>query len=236
MDPDGGRGFTVHVPIPGWPTAAGLQEMDDAVDQHPLVRWFAATGDLHPTSIGRVPARFFTPRGRSVIHDQLEPAGLEQQLSIPYSLGPRHYRAFVLARAGCDFTDTEVATALQVQSLLRLLDRQCRLLGRCAPKPADRAGLSGRELAVLRLVADGLTVSAIAGRLALSPRTVHRHLDHAYRKLGVSDRVRAVLAATEAGLLKDRSSDTAAHYEPAAEVRNCPGGTVFAIERGVPAA
>src|SRR5215213_3589363 len=42
MDPDGGRGFTLHVPIPGWPTSDGLREMTNAIDHHPLVRWFAA--------------------------------------------------------------------------------------------------------------------------------------------------------------------------------------------------
>jgi 6-phosphofructokinase 1 len=42
---------------------------------------------------------------------------------------------------------------------------------------------------------------AIAHALQVSPRTVHTHLAHIYRKLGVCDRMRAVLVATELGVL-----------------------------------
>lgn len=46
--------------------------------------------------------------------------------------------------------------------------------------------LTGRELEVLRIAAEGLSNQAIAERLTLSPRTIERHLSNAYRKLGVS--------------------------------------------------
>ena len=42
---------------------------------------------------------------------------------------------------------------------------------------------------------------AIASRLDVSPRTVHRHLDNAYRKLGVHDRLLAVGAARRHGVI-----------------------------------
>jgi predicted ATPase/DNA-binding CsgD family transcriptional regulator len=57
------------------------------------------------------------------------------------------------------------------------------------------AGLSHREIEVLRLVAAGLTDGDIAERLVLSPRTVHAHLRSIYRKLGVSSRTAAIHAA-----------------------------------------
>ena len=57
---------------------------------------------------------------------------------------------------------------------------------------ADPAGLTEREVAILRLVAAGRTNSAIAHELQLSPRTVAKHLEHVYRKLGVSSRAAAV--------------------------------------------
>jgi len=45
------------------------------------------------------------------------------------------------------------------------------------------------------------TARAIAHELQVSPRTVHTHLAHIYRKLGVCDRMRAVLVARELGVL-----------------------------------
>lgn len=52
--------------------------------------------------------------------------------------------------------------------------------------------LTERELAVLLLVAEGRTNRAIGHALEVSPRTVAKHLENAYRKLDVSCRVQAV--------------------------------------------
>lgn len=57
---------------------------------------------------------------------------------------------------------------------------------------AHPAALTVREQEVLVLVAEGRTNQAIAHALDLSPRTVAKHLEHAYRKLEVSCRVQAV--------------------------------------------
>ena len=63
--------------------------------------------------------------------------------------------------------------------------------------------LTPRELSVLTLVADGLTAAAVARRLLVAERTVHKHLERAYAKLGVSDRVSAVLRAQRLGILPE---------------------------------
>ena len=62
--------------------------------------------------------------------------------------------------------------------------------------------LSPRELDVLRLAADGRSNDEIALELALSVRTVERHLSNAYGKLGVSGK--AARAAAVASLLRGR--------------------------------
>jgi DNA-binding NarL/FixJ family response regulator len=51
--------------------------------------------------------------------------------------------------------------------------------------------LSGRELEVLRLVADGWRSAAIAAELGIKESTVKTHLVHIFRKLEVSNRVEA---------------------------------------------
>jgi DNA-binding NarL/FixJ family response regulator len=66
--------------------------------------------------------------------------------------------------------------------------------------PEHPAGLTPREIEVLRLVAEGLTNAQIAERLFLSPRTVHSHLNSIYQKLGVSSRSAATRFAIEHGL------------------------------------
>lgn len=64
-------------------------------------------------------------------------------------------------------------------------------------------GLTGRELEVLRLVADGLTNQAIAEKLFVSDHTVHRHLANILNKLSVSSRAAAVAQAARRGLLAE---------------------------------
>lgn len=61
--------------------------------------------------------------------------------------------------------------------------------------------LSPREADILRLVAQGLSGDRIAGRLFLSPHTVHRHVANIRTKFGVSSRAAAVAHATRHGLL-----------------------------------
>jgi predicted ATPase/DNA-binding NarL/FixJ family response regulator len=67
--------------------------------------------------------------------------------------------------------------------------------------PEHPGGLSPREVEVLGLVAEGLTNAQVAQRLFLSPRTVQRHLNSIYHKLGVSSRTAATRFAIEHSLL-----------------------------------
>jgi non-specific serine/threonine protein kinase len=62
------------------------------------------------------------------------------------------------------------------------------------------AGLTPREVEVLGLVATGMTNAQVAEKLFLSPRTVQRHLNSIYRKIGVGSRTAATRFALEHGL------------------------------------
>jgi DNA-binding CsgD family transcriptional regulator len=66
--------------------------------------------------------------------------------------------------------------------------------------PAYPAGLSPREVEVLRLVAQGMTDRQVADHLFLSYRTVNQHLRSIYNKLGVSSRAAATHFAVEHGI------------------------------------
>ncbi|HSO03183.1 MAG TPA: response regulator transcription factor, partial [Candidatus Limnocylindrales bacterium] len=73
-----------------------------------------------------------------------------------------------------------------------------------APRRQARGGprLTPRESEVLDLAAEGLTVRGISARLYVSEATTRSHLSGIYRKLGVTSRSQAVLAAERLGMLR----------------------------------
>ena len=199
---ESGVGFELSEQIPGWPTDDEVEYwLTEGIAIHPLVCWFQHTLDVRPMTMARVPAALVPADGFEVFRDMLRPVGLEQQLSIPYDLSPGRHHAFVFGQGGDDFSDDHLELARRIQPLIALLARQASLLDRAGCASARDPGLTGRELGVLRLLHEGRTAVSIAHALDLSPRTVHCHLASIYRKLGVSDRMRAVIVAQELGVL-----------------------------------
>jgi DNA-binding NarL/FixJ family response regulator len=92
----------------------------------------------------------------------------------------------------------------------RLLDRFAQRLpssrpGEAPTAPASLEGLTDRELAVLRLVARGLSNAEVATELVVTETTVKTHVHHLLTKLGLRDRVQLVVLAYEAGLIRPGS-------------------------------
>ena len=83
----------------------------------------------------------------------------------------------------------------------RLLDRFARTLPDEKPPPALET-LTARELEILRLVAGGLSNAEIADQLVVTEATVKTHVSSVLRKLHLRDRVQAVVAAYDAGLVQ----------------------------------
>jgi DNA-binding CsgD family transcriptional regulator len=128
------------------------------------------------------------------------------------------YWTALLRSVGCTATSHEYATLLggdgvAASTLLRQsLDPDAvaavlEAAGRAAPRRRSYpAGLTEREVEVLRLLAAGLSKKEVARRLVVSPSTVHTHVVHVYEKAGVSTRAGAALFALEHGLLRARES------------------------------
>jgi DNA-binding NarL/FixJ family response regulator len=82
----------------------------------------------------------------------------------------------------------------------RLIEQFASVRG--TPATATVEALTEREREVLRLLAQGRSNAELANQLYLSEATVKTHVSAVLRKLGVRDRVQAVIAAYEAGLVR----------------------------------
>lgn len=71
-------------------------------------------------------------------------------------------------------------------------------------RPTVPAGLTDREVEVLRLVAEGCSNKEVARRLVISRRTAEFHVQQIYRKIGISSRAAAAMFAMEHRLLEDQ--------------------------------
>jgi DNA-binding NarL/FixJ family response regulator len=123
------------------------------------------------------------------------------------------YRAIRAGASGFllkDSSPTELAHAIRVvasgdalvsPSLTRRLLDQFARRARAAPSAAA-ASLTDREREVLRLVARGFSNAEIAEELVVSPSTVKTHVVRLLSKLGLRDRVHAVVYAYETGLVE----------------------------------
>ena len=113
---------------------------------------------------------------------------------------PRPHRPPLSARAGRGASCEADARAgkLDAEAVAAVLAAAGHRVGRRRDWPA---GLTTREVDVLRLVARGLSSKQIAAELVISPKTARNHIEHIYAKTGASTRVAASLFATEHGLL-----------------------------------
>jgi DNA-binding NarL/FixJ family response regulator len=162
-----------------------------------------------------------------------EPAGITGLVGIGFRTDPETVEGFSLGRAGGTFSEAErdvlslLGPHLQVAMHRAATSRGAQLAAPRSQRTEQRPGeathhhhvrlasgsgnylspaLTGRQREVLALLCEGLSRTAIAHRLVLSPRTVDKHLDHIYQELGVTDRLAAVRYSQDHGLLAMNTS------------------------------
>ncbi|MDD7937098.1 helix-turn-helix transcriptional regulator [Actinomycetospora lutea] len=202
----------------GWPADLYADRLDDALRwgrerapfDHPLLRYYLATGRDEAMQIADVPERFADrhvhERWRAACEDVFS-VDVVSQVSLPVCLDDGTNRSFLIGRVDA-YSPEEMALLRRLQRVFVGLDRQIAAharwsarIGALAVPTADAVGLTPRESVVLDMLATGATARAIARRLTVGERTVQKHLQRVYAKLGVADRLAAVQRAQLLGLL-----------------------------------
>jgi DNA-binding CsgD family transcriptional regulator len=176
--------------------------------EHPAIQsYLECPNDLAPRRLTDL-SSFSHPGHKLALGLSREVMG-QQQLSMVIDIDPAgRGRGWIVTRRGSDFSDDDLATASSLLSLLiafdhlyrKRPDRRRELTAAGAPRTGRGTCLSAREQQVVDLLARGLTAHAIGTALGISPRTVGKHLEHIYTKIGHHDRLMAALYASNAAL------------------------------------
>jgi DNA-binding CsgD family transcriptional regulator len=166
------------------------------VDEHPLCHHQQAYADFSATRLSDVISRPRLVNSR-IYAEWLRPIGIEAELEVGIARSRARTRNFVLDRVHGDFSARDRAVLELLRPHLRRVHKMTELRRAAgASQPDDLDRLTAREAEILELVAAGLTNAAIAHRLWVSPGTVKKHLENVYAKLGVANRVAAVVRIT----------------------------------------
>lgn len=189
-----------------WAADRALGRALMSATDHPVVASYVASPhDLAPRRLLDVVTA--SQWRSSVAAELLRPTMGDLQLSMVVRMdAPTSGDGWIITRSGSDFTDTDVELATALLPLLTAFDHVQRIRSRTtdAGHPIDQAPtsyLTARETDILTCVSYGMTANAIGNLYRISPRTVHKHLEHAYDKLGEHDRLRAVDRARSMGLI-----------------------------------
>ena len=186
--------------VPGAISKRHIEVFDRYFHAHPLVlahgRNRAAVTDRISDC---VPAAQF--RESALFAEYYRPIRLGHAMAVPIHVQGSELVSFVLNRSGRDFSDRDRACMEAIRPHLGNLFRLGREIesARAAwgvpalPGETLRdANLTPREREVLHWLAGGKTDRDIGDILGISPRTVHKHLQRIYEKLGVETRTAAV--------------------------------------------
>ena len=194
---DDGRRSVVS-DVPGAIGAREVALFDRHFHQHPLVREHGR----NPAAVTRriedlLPQSDF--RRTPLFNDYYRPIRIDHAMAVPIHSDRRLLVSFVFNRRGRGFSEAERDSLELIRPHLGHLYRLCAALGRAGWAPAAAWQLTPREQDVLRWLSAGKTDRDIGTILAISRRTVHKHLQRIYEKLGVETRTAAVARALRGG-------------------------------------
>lgn len=161
----------------------------DPMDDPQLVRIALASGDRE---LAEAVTILQTGQRRLALASALEDLGVAETHAGRTQQAIAAFDRALAIHAACG-ADRDLA---RVRRRLRRLGVRRRLVSQRRPTHGW-AAMTDSELAVVRLVAEGLTNAQVAERLYISPHTVSGHLRHAFEKLGINSRVALSRIAAE---------------------------------------
>jgi DNA-binding CsgD family transcriptional regulator len=179
---------------PGAISPCEIDAFDRHFFAHPLVREHGRNSAAVTKRIADlVPESEF--RRTPLYNEYYRRIGIEHVAAVPIYVDRRFLVSFVLNRGATAFSDRERELLDIVRPHLANLYRLGIALDRAHEAPGDAPALTPREREVLDWVAAGKTNRDIATILGASPRTVEKHLERIYEKLGVETRTAAAMRA-----------------------------------------
>jgi DNA-binding CsgD family transcriptional regulator len=185
---------------PGAISRRQIETFDRHFDRHPLVRAHAGNRCAVTRRISElVPGGQF--RRTDLYNDYYREIAIEDAMAVPVHVEGPLLVSFVFNRSRRAFDDRERARMEAIRPHLASLYRLSRAMDMArspqwSPSP-DTGRLTAREQEVMRWLSGGKTDRDIAEILGISPRTVHKHLQRIYEKLGVETRTAAVVRALD---------------------------------------
>lgn len=182
---------------------------------HPLVRFHSARpdGGVHRITDSVTSTQF---RKTPLYADYYAKVGLDHAIALPLHIDDRLIVAFVLNRRHRDFSERDSELLELVRPHLAAMYRQSYTLDEARralaasgdPAPATTSdamtALTPREREVLAWVAAGKSNAQVASILGTMPRTVAKHLERVYEKLGVESRTAAAMRVVSARAANER--------------------------------
>ncbi|MEA2473432.1 MAG: hypothetical protein QOE06_1347 [Thermoleophilaceae bacterium] len=180
-----------------------LPRFAEHVHENPLLQHWERTQDGRAFRFSDVSTR--AEREATRLHQEVyAPLGLNHQIAFTLPHAPDQVLALVLSRRDRDYSDDERDFLNRARPFLIQAYRNALAYSERAPRspaglerPLETHGLTPREAEVLALVAVGGSNRSVADRLGVSDRTVQKHLERTFRKLGVTTRSAAAARAWE---------------------------------------